>query len=151
MHKARVRTLLALVSGMPSLTANPSLQKIRDEFAEVYAVRKVRRATRRRVLEVLHSTRALDTTLRAFVGHYGCRQPGKPLPNSLGPYLYALRDHSVAGLGHFTEAQRLHFYSKIAGPRNQYMHEAGVFPAADADVQALLSEMHACLSAVARL
>jgi hypothetical protein len=31
------------------------------------------------------------------------------------------------------------------------MHEAGAFPAADADIQVLLSEMDTCLAVVARL
>src|SRR6266478_7446913 len=102
-------SLQALISGLPCLAADPSLTSIQSEFAEVYAVRKVRRATRRRILEVLHSTRAVDTALRAFVVHHGCRTPGKPAPNSLGQYLYALRDHTVAGLGRFPESQRHHF------------------------------------------
>jgi hypothetical protein len=151
MHKARVRTLQALVSGLPSLATGPSLTGIRAEFGEVYAVRKVRRATRRRLLEVLHSTRALDTALRAFVAHHGCRTSRVPVPTSLGQYLYALRDHTVAGLGRFTEPQRAHFMSSIVIPRNRYMHEAGLFPTADADIQTLLSEMDACLAAVSRL
>lgn len=151
MHKARVRTLQALVAGIPCLATHPSLSDIRSEFGEVYAVRKIRRATRRRILEVLHSTRALDTTLGAYVGHHGCRTPGKPAPKSLGQYLYALRDHGVAGLGRLTDAHRRHFNSTIANPRNRYMHEAGAFPPAEADVQVLLSEMDTCLTVVSRL
>jgi hypothetical protein len=140
-----------MVNGTSYLAADPSLPNIQSEFAEVYAVRRVRRATRRRILEVLHSTRALDTTLRAFVGYHGCRSPGKPLPTSLGQYLYALRDHTVAGLSRFTEAHRRHFTLTISNPRNRYMHEAGAFPTADLDIQTLLSEMDACLAAVLRL
>jgi len=151
MHKARVRTLQALVMGTPCLAAHSKLHSIQDEFNEVYAVRKVRRATRRRILEVLHSTRALDTTLATFVGHHGCRSPGKPAPVNLGRYLYALRDHTVAGLGRLAETQRHHFDSNIVKLRNRYMHEAGTFPAIDADVQVLLSEMDTCLTVVFRL
>src|SRR5205823_9262065 len=46
--------LQAMVAGIPCLRTHPSLPNIRSEFGEVYAVRKVRRATRRRILEVLH-------------------------------------------------------------------------------------------------
>jgi hypothetical protein len=151
MHKARVRTLQALVAGMPCIAAHPNLPSIKSEFAEVYAVRKVRRATRRRILEVLHSTRALDTTLATFVGHHGCRMTGNRAPKSLGQYLYALRDHTISGLGQLTEPHRHRFNSNIAAPRNRYMHEAGAFPALDSDLQQLLSEMDTCLTVVFRL
>lgn len=151
MHKRRARTLEALACGVPCLAAHPRLKSIRAEFAEVYAVRKVRRATRRRLLEVLHSTRAIDTALAAFVGHHGCVPSNGRSPKSLGQYLHALHDHTVPGLRQLTKTQRDHFNLKIARPRNLYMHDAGTFPSLDADVQALLSEMAACLAAVARL
>jgi hypothetical protein len=151
MHKARVRTLQALVSGMPCLAAHAQFPHIQAEFGEVYGVRKVRRKTRRRLLEVLHSTRALDSTLAAFIGHHGCCSPGKKPPKSLGQYLFALHNHTVGGLGHLADAHRRRFASNIVDPRNLYMHQAGAFPMADTDIQLLLSEMHACLSVVARL
>jgi hypothetical protein len=156
LHKARVRALQALVAGVPCLAANPQHSLLQQEFNEVYAVRKVRRSSRRRILEVLHSTRALDSTLKAFVRHHGCLpkpKKGKTStpPSSLGGYLYALRDHAVVGLGAITEPQRHGFQAQIVDTRNVYMHEAGAFPVLDADVQTLLSEMHTCLWVVSRL
>ena len=151
MYKARVRTLQALVMGTSCLATHTKLQNIQSEFNEVYAVRKVRRGTRRRILEVLHSTRALDTALGAFVGYYGCRVPGCSAPRSLGQYLKALRHHSVAGLRQLTKTDQKRFQSGIVDLRNQYMHEAGAFPAADAEIQVLLAEMHTCLTVVFRL
>jgi hypothetical protein len=40
------------------------------------------------------------------------------------------------------------FVGSIAQPRNRLMHEAGAYPANDAEIAALLSEMHDCLTIV---
>ena len=142
----------AIVSGVPCLAAHPWQPAIQDEFNEVHLVRRVRRDARRRLLEVLHSTRALDTTLAVFVGHHNCHSPRhRNAPNSLGGYLYALRDHSVPGLQRIAEPHRANFQQQIVAIRNRYMHEAGSMPTNDTDIQSLLSEMHACLALVSRL
>jgi hypothetical protein len=150
-HKARVRTLQALASGTPSLAAHPRLPDIQAEFGEVYAVRKVRRADQRRLMEVLHSTRALDTALAVFVDHHGCLPSNGRKPTGLGQYLYALRDHSVSGLSRLAEGHRQRFNAAIARPRNRYLHQAATFPASDAETQVLLAEMAALVTVVIRL
>jgi hypothetical protein len=127
------------------------LNAILDEFAEAHTVRRVRKATRRQLLEILHSTRALDTALAAFIDHHGCRDGKGRVPHSLGQYLFALRDHSVVGLGRITGPERLQFNSAIVVPRNRYAHEAGTFPSGEAEVNSLLAEMGACLTVVTRL
>ena len=149
-HRRRVRTLQALVGSIPCVALHPSGTAIQVEFSEVHRARRVRKAERRRLLEVLHSTRALDSTLSVFVSHHGCSTGGRSA-RSLGAYLRALESHAVPTLGRLPSALRWHFQSTIADPRNKYMHEAGAAPATDGDLVALLSEMHSCLAAVARL
>jgi hypothetical protein len=151
LHKRRIRTIQAIVSSIPCIAGHAKQQAIADEFGEVHLVRKIRRDTRRRILEVLHSTRALDTTLSAFVGHHGCLPRGGRTPSNLGAYLIALRDHTVSGLSSLNETQRSHFQKVIVRVRNAYMHEAGALPQNDSDVHVLLAEMQACIAIVARL
>jgi len=151
LHRSRVRALQAIVAGIPCIAAHPKHSSIQHELGEVHRVRKVRRSDRRRLLEVIHSSRSLDTVLSAFVGHHGARKGGAAPPKNLGAYLIALEQHSVVGLGALTAAQRAHFYLRIVKVRNTYMHEAGAVPSTDVDVQSLLSEMHACLTVVSRL
>ena len=156
LHKARIGTIQALIATMSPLATHPRQAQMQQEFGEVYKVRKVRMKTRRRLLEVLHSTRALDTALKALVAAKGClprptyRGPARA-PRSLGGYLTALEQHSIAGLNRLTAAEKWHYQTSIVDVRNLYMHEAGAFPANDADIQVLVSEMHACLAAVSRL
>lgn len=152
----RVRTLQAIVAGIRCIATDPKHQTIQDEFGEVYRVGKVRHTDRRRLLEVLHSTRALDTALSSFVRFHGCLprprggRPSSP-PNTLGGYLIALEEHSITGLGALTPAQTRHFQTVIVDRRNVYVHEAGAVPMGDPEVHVLLSEMDSCLMAVSRL
>jgi hypothetical protein len=149
-HKTRVRTIQALLAGCHSIALSPAYPIIHSEFQEVHAVRRIRRDFRRRLLEVLHSARGLDTVLKTVVVTNGCTSGTKRL-TGMGSYLYALRDHSVSGLGRITEANRLIYQNNIVKKRNTYLHEAGAFPVTDTEVNILLSEMHACISTVVAL
>ena len=150
-HKRRIRALQAIVAGLTPLAATSTSSLVNAEFDEVYKSRRLRHKDRRRLLQVLHSTRALDSALSAFVSFHGCTtKTGKP-PTGLGGYLTALKEHSVTGLTNITETERSHFQKQIAKPRNRYMHQAGAFPVSETDLDVLLSEMHACLVRVARL
>lgn len=150
-HKARIRTIKALLAGCPCISASAAKLDIHNEFDEVHAVRKMRRASRRRRLEVLHSARGLDTMLKTFVEHHGCISPGKGPPKSMGPYLFALRDHSIASLGNITETHRNAFQTQVVTKRNTYLHEAGAFPPTDHDVNVLLADMDTCIATVVAL
>lgn len=150
-HKARVLTIQALLAARPCIVSSANYPVINAEFDEVHLVRKVRRNSRRRLLEVLHSARGLDTMLRTFVQHYGCTSNPLRPPNAMGSYLYALRDHTVGGIGKINETHRNLFQSRIVLNRNKYLHEAGTFPLDDNEVNILLSDMHFCISTVIAL
>ena len=145
-HRRRIRALQALVAG--SILASDSLYpQIDEEFAEVYRVRLVRRRNRRRLLQVLHSTRALDSSLKVFVTIFGL-SPRNP---SLGAYLWELTNHNQSRLGNLPEADRRRYQSEIVDLRNEFMHEAGAFPPDDQQIKVLLSDMHSCLCQVLSL
>lgn len=152
-NKARVRTLQAIVAGIPCLATHATHLMIQDEFNSVHLVRKVRRKERRRFLELLHSSRALDTALAAFVKHHGCAsaKSGGRQPSNLGAYLLALRDHKLPGLRAISEVERKRFQVNVVNIRNLYMHQAGANPTSDAQIHNLLAEMQACLVLVSRL
>ena len=152
MHKQRVRTLQALVAGLPAVSSSPVGSIVVAEFGEVYLTRKVRIRPRRRLLEIVHAARALDSALAQFVNYHGCKAPKqKKLPRNLGAYLIALERHSVPGLGTFAAAQTQSFQQNIVDVRNHYMHEAGAAPSTDTEAATLLAHMAACLTAVSRL
>lgn len=87
---------------------------------------------------MIHSARAVDTSLAEFVV-----AAGAPRPTSIGAALAYLRDTGTHGKK-LSEPQRLRYQGTIANVRNKFMHEAGKFPNV-ADIATLLSEMDACL------
>jgi hypothetical protein len=142
-HRRRIAALKALVSGSV-LGGTPTEPTINGEFDQVVASGHVRILQRRYLLQVLHSTRALDSALRAFVAHHGIPSTG----SSLGSYLHALQTHTHMGLGRLPAARRTHYQNNIVDVRNLFMHEAGTAPANDAALATLVSEMQACLAEV---
>jgi hypothetical protein len=150
-HNSRVRTLQALIASMPVIAFSTAAPAVHSELGEIVKSRRVRAGNRRRILQVLHATRALDTALKQFVRHHGCTDRLGKAPMSLGGYLSALEQHRVTAIGTLPASQRKHFQRVIADPRNRYMHEAGASPVSDTELAVLLSEIDACLAAVAAL
>ena len=111
----RIRTMQALLEGNACIFNSPALPILKSEFSEVFAVRKIRMSKRRRLMELLHAARALDTTLKTVVNFYNCTGPSlynKP-PKAMGSYLIALNEHSVAAIGNITSTEKLHFKKKL--------------------------------------
>lgn len=110
-RQKRVETLKALVAGSILATNTANLAAIQSEFDETVKVEKVPTLNRRRLLQVLHSTRALDTTLATFVIVKGCfvPTPRSPRPTSLGSCLKSLERHGVSSMNQLSAQQRRHY------------------------------------------
>lgn len=144
--RRRIRTLQAVLRTSP-IRGEPEFARIIDEYEEVVRVNPLLPQARRWLLQVLHSTRGLDTTLVVFL-----RAKGIPIGGqSLGAYLYTLRDHTVPGVGNLTGPERANYQHRIVRRRNTYMHNAGAAPANVFEIQALVNEMNACLVRVLAL
>lgn len=135
-----------LVAGSPVVSSGKH-EDIQREFKEVLSARRVMKRSRKRLLQVLHSTRALDSTLKEFTKLNKCL----PKSQSLGSYLRVLKDGKCVNLSQISKAERHRYQKSIVNPRNKYMHEAGRVPANDSEVLALLAEMEACLQRVLSL
>ncbi len=144
--KRRVRFMQSLVAGS-RVSGTAKHADIQAEFDEVLSARRVLKRSRKRLLQVLHSTRALDSTLKEFTKLHGCLPPNP----SLGSYLYALRNGKCPSLKPISDAERRHYQAQIVQLRNRYMHEAGLMPANESEVLTLLAEMEACLQRVLSL
>src|SRR5262249_44062212 len=125
----------------------PLYQTIQDEFTNTYLVRRVTNLRRRYILQIIHSTRALDSALKIFTAYHG-RVQG----HSLGKYLGWLVGHASATLiNHLSTADRHRFRVSIVDRRNMYMHEAGSYPVNDNEITTLLTEMQDCVVTVLAL
>src|SRR5689334_13912003 len=108
----------ALVQASAELSANAAIcSTVCAEFDEAVRVSAIPAEGRRRLLQILHSTRALDTALKAFVHHHAI-----PAKASLGGYLNALTGHRVAGVRRLPPPRQTQYQQRIVDPRNKYMH-----------------------------
>ena len=143
-QKSRVDAIRALLAGSQSVSKSSNFTAIVTEWDEVKSLSSIALLRRRHLLAVLHSTRALDDTLKAFVKYHKLSStPSKSLGNSLK----FLQD---APPGTLTSAftMRSHFQNTIANVRNRYMHEAGAYPNSDYEVRTLIAEMEHCVTVV---
>jgi hypothetical protein len=151
-ERSRISALNALIAGSPELAGAAIHPKIIDEFNEVVLVSGLKPRKRYRLLQILHSTRALDSALAAFLDYHGCRRNAK----SLGAYLKRLTDLTTNRPG-LTIPNSLPLQAKdryqtnIVDNRNRYMHGSGEYPVDDAEITNLLAEMHDCLVTILAL
>jgi hypothetical protein len=137
----------ALVHGSVELSADAATcSTVCTEFDEAVRASAIPSDGRRRLLQILYSTRALDTALKAFVQHHAI-----PAGHSLGGSLKALTEHRVAGLRRLSPPRKAQYQQRIVDPRNKYMHEAGAAPTNHHEILSLLSEMQSCLAEVTAL
>jgi hypothetical protein len=138
-HRRRVGALKALViASLPVAEA----AVVGDELDRVCDAGLIRKLPRRYLLEVIHSSRAIDTGLQAYLRHRA--GVGR---DSIGKVLYYLNNTGIGGITLPTPAYTAHI-AAVARVRNRYAHEAGAFPSGLPEVETLLDDMHACLTDV---
>jgi hypothetical protein len=147
-HSRRIKALKVLVAGATALATHPARGRIVQELDEVSRARSVSANHRQRVLQILHTTRALDSTLSVFTSFHRCA----PKRAALGSYLHELTRHTSPTLGsRLSLTDRARFQADIVDVRNHYMHEAGAYPVDDTEVRTLLSDMQDCLITILAL
>ena len=142
---SRVTALKALVAG--SVVANS--QKYPDilfAFDQINRAQKVRRRDCKRLRQVVHANRALNTTLKESNNAY--RVTGG---FSMSQYLKDLVNHNKSNIRKLPKQLQEQYELSIVRFRNRLMHESVVVPQKDSDVLNLLSEMHNCLQTVIKL
>ena len=147
----RIETLQVIAASLLGNTI--PCQKVLKEFEEVKRVDSMAIEEKiRRLLQILHSTRALDSTLAAFIKNYGYTDPSDPSKKvkSLYGYLYLIcfGNPATANIRRLKESDMKKYQQKIVNERNRYMHEADAFPIDDLEILLLLSEMNECLAKV---
>jgi len=139
----RINTIIAIVNSSPSLT-NANINKLKTEFRQVIEVDAIAPPRRKHILKILHSTRALDSTLKAILDHYHIRN-GK---HSIGQYITQFTVHTNPALGKLSASERAKYQREIADIRNTHLHNADSYPRNDSEVFQLISEMQALITRV---
>jgi hypothetical protein len=144
-YKKRIETLQVLVGGSP-VRNRPEYRDILHELNEVAGVYRVTPDQRRRFLEAIHASRALESTLSAFLQYYRIRSKA-----ALGSYLYELTKHTSTAIGQLDIADRNFYQNNIVKLRNAIAHQANKYPANDGQIRTLLSHLDQCLSRILNL
>lgn len=136
-YEKRVKTLRILIGTHRSLAGSPKLNNIVGELNRIAPTARLPQGNGA-LLAVLHTTRALDTTLSEVIAAKGW----KPRVPALGDYLTTLKIHRC-----LSEGEKDLYQKGIVRKRNKYMHEAGAMPN-KLEADKILNEMHTCLSTV---
>jgi hypothetical protein len=136
-NEKRIETLRMIVASHPLLVNDPRTGDIVRELRRVIETKRIAGGDRW-LLQVLHTTRALDTCLSQVVAQRGWAVQSP----SLGAYLSKLKTKAV-----IVEHQRNHWQDNIVRPRNIYMHSANQMPPQHM-ADSLLDEMDACIPIV---
>jgi hypothetical protein len=144
-QKDRINTIIALLRPNAAITSS-SFNMLKAEFSQIYLVDSISPMTRRNLMKVLHSTRALDTTLKTIITYYNLGAA-----NSLGPLIDKFRNHNNPNLGQMSRRECEFYKRSIADIRNKHLHKAGSYPRNEGEVSNLLSEMEALVARVSNL
>jgi hypothetical protein len=142
----RIDTIVALINCNTAISPT-KFNKLRIELKQVIEVDIINPPKRRNILKILHSTRALDSTLKAILDYYRIRNGN----HSLGQYITQLANHRSPALGNISRSERDKYQRSIANVRNTHLHEADSYPKNDKEVNQLISEMQALLTRVSSL
>lgn len=142
-----VKTFKALLATYPGLSP-AEVARVTDEFDQLLQLSSVNPQRRRMLLEVVHSCRALESTLDVMLIHFGIVIADKD--KSLGKFLNTLNSSAVVGPGKL--ADRIDSHSKaryqelVTKVRNNMMHRAGAYPTSESDLDGFMSVVHGWLS-----
>jgi hypothetical protein len=145
-QKVRIKTIVAILNSLSSIS-HSDLNKIKNEFNQVTSIESISPPKRRNIMKVLHSTRALDSTLSSILRHYGIKGDS----HSLGQYLRTFQTHNNPGLDKISAVERNKYQASIVKVRNKHLHEADVYPTNESEVYGLLSEMESLLTRIVTL
>jgi hypothetical protein len=142
-----VQTFQLLLDTFPGL-AEADRARIKDEFDELLRVRLIDPERRRMLLEVVHSCRALESTLDAILVSFAIVIPDRN--KSLGRFLSAFASSAVVGPKKLSDKidpfSRTRYQEFVAQVRNNMMHRAGAYPKSRDDLDGFMGVLHEWLS-----
>jgi hypothetical protein len=133
----------AIVAGSHLFPSSVELANVQSELAELGRCDRLQPLTRQRLLQIIHASRALDTSLTVVMKHNAL-----PPAFGIGKMLWKLSALPAGAQGRISVAARKTFISAISDVRNRYAHHANAFPNSNLEVDRLMSETEACLSVV---
>jgi hypothetical protein len=147
-RKNRAKTLRTLIQGTMSEYSTHWGSVITGEMNELVKTHTVTPPRRRWLLQILHTSRALESCLLCFVNYHGIRDPAD---RALGQYLTRLTNHPRGPIANLSESSRSKYQAEVVDKRNKYLHVAGAYPNGEPEVGSILGGAEACLVEVLAL
>ncbi|RVJ45853.1 hypothetical protein CN176_03450 [Sinorhizobium medicae] len=141
----RIRTLQLLVGSSTAIQDATKKAAVLDELDEIRRGIGIQPLRRRRLLNILHLARSLETSLRAVVDANTITLPKDK--RNMGGYLNALAQTSPPMLTHGIKEDCI---KRVTNLRNKIAHGAGNYPANDQLLDAAMQSAHSCLAMILR-
>lgn len=137
--------LISLCQGNATATSRANL--VKEEFERVELVDSmIKNEEQKRLNKVLHSTRAMDTGMRAILDRYAVI-PGQ---KSMGGYLAEFRKGKSGCFARLSGSLSQRIQDDVVEKRNIFMHAAGQYPT-PAQMTQMLSDVNSYLQTIINL
>lgn len=137
--------LISLCQGNATAIARANL--VKEEFERVELVDSmIRNEDQKRLSKVLHSTRAMDTGMRAILDRYAV-VPGQ---KSMGGYLAEFRKGKSGCFARLNGSLSQRIQDDVVEKRNIFMHAAGQYPT-PAQMTQILGDVNSYLQTIINL
>jgi hypothetical protein len=134
--KAEVRSIQLALKGSHWATAQ-AVRVVLEEYERLIGVSRLRDTQRRVSLQILYSSRAIDSLLKHVVNEDASRSNRRVPAPSLGNYIDYIEGNGVYGRD-FPPQLIISLRIDVKDKRNTYLHQAGMFPS-DVELKRFLS------------
>lgn len=145
--KKRIDTINLLIQSMSSIKNSDKID-IKQELKNVLNIDNMQPQERRNLIRIFFTSRATDTFLRSFLENYSLRDSNM---YSIGKYIKRLSSHNISAIAKLSLPERDNYIRTIANVRNNFLHKANAYPAGNAEVNKLLTEIHTLITRVSTL
>lgn len=130
--KKEVRTIQAILKGSPWAT-EPDMNHVLDEYGRVIQAENDKSIQKRSALQILFSSRAIDSLLAIIVRRDFARRRLTPSdPHfTIGSSLHHLKNTGLSGGRRLDNVTYNDLDRNVLQKRNKYLHQAGQFPTID--------------------
>lgn len=144
-RRQRHETMKALAMGATVISSPDAYDHVVHELDELGRTIRVMPQRRRRLLQSMHALRALESAMKAVL-----RGNGITPAHSIGDLIKQLGnlDHANPSRLHPAVRNRLHTGLRVY--RNRLMHQANYYPAANHELETMLSEVETCFALIVK-
>jgi len=145
--KQKIKNIKALIRAKISPT-NTQLNIVLNELEDVLNSDKVKPINKANILKIVHLLRSLESTLKLYLDENHIPYNGH---SSMGKFFHIYAKHNYPIIGNIDSSELNRYINKLSDYRNEFMHNAGKYPANENVIKNLLNEIDICLVRILNL